>query len=359
MEALWTGLSAHTAHSFFQSWIWLRTWLECLDSSHELRLLRVLDDEHVVAAALLTRASLQRHGVIPVRTWLLTATGDDSIDGITIEYNDLLALPDYYDRAWQAIAVHFQTYSDEWDEVRLDGVPMSALESWQSTGLPLAESRRAPSRFVRLADVRKCQSHSVVELLASRVRTRVRHTISGLESRFGPLTLQVATTPTESRQFFDELMLLHRARWDSSRSASTFCSGFSKDFHGRLIERALALGSIQLLRLCAGQNIVGLLYNFVYAGKIYFYQSGIDYETSQPNESPGLLLHARAIDFNARLGHELYDFLAGDSQYKRSLAKHSNELSWATVQAPRIRLRLESSLKRHYRRIRYRALEPR
>jgi CelD/BcsL family acetyltransferase involved in cellulose biosynthesis len=154
-------------------------------------------------------------------------------------------------------------------------------------------------------------------------------------------------------------MLLHRARWDSRTSPSTFCSAFSMDFHNRLIERTLALGSLQLLRLCAGDHIVGLLYNFVYAGKVYFYQSGIDYRTSQSNESPGLLLHARAIDFNAGLGHELYDFLAGDSQYKRSLAKHSNDLSWATVQAPRIRLRLESSLKRHYRRLRYRALEPR
>lgn len=359
MEALWTELSAHTAHSFFQSWLWLRTWLECLDSSHELRLLRVLDDERVVAAALLTRAKLQRHGVIAVRTWLLTATGKDSIDGITIEYNDLLALPGYYDRAWQAIASHFHAYSDEWDEVRLDGVPVGALAGWRATGLPLAESRRAPSRFVRLADVRNCQSHSVMELLASRVRTRVRHTITGLESRFGPLALQVAATQAESLKLFNELMFLHGARWDSRTSPSTFCSAFSMDFHSRLIERALALGSIQLLRLCAGNNIVGLLYNFVYAGKVYFYQSGIAYETSQSNESPGLLLHVRAIDYNAGLGHELYDFLAGDSQYKRSLAKHSNELYWVTVQAPRIRLRLESTLKRHYRRIRYRAAEPR
>jgi hypothetical protein len=46
---------------------------------------------------------------------------------------------------------------------------------------------------------------------------------------------------------------------------------------------------------------------------------------------PGLTCHAALIDYLSVRGLEVYDFLAGGSDYKQSLATASNQLTWAYV----------------------------
>jgi CelD/BcsL family acetyltransferase involved in cellulose biosynthesis len=74
-------------------------------------------------------------------------------------------------------------------------------------------------------------------------------------------------------------------------------------------------GAIQVLRA----EGVGVLYNFVDRGRVYFYQSGFHYSPDN-RLKPGLVMHYLAVEHclsNPELAE--YDFLAGDSQYKRSL----------------------------------------
>jgi CelD/BcsL family acetyltransferase involved in cellulose biosynthesis len=95
------------------------------------------------------------------------------------------------------------------------------------------------------------------------------------------------------------------------------------------------------VRIEAGQATLGYVYNFVHQGRVYFYQSGINYGLSKHNESPGLMIHCLMMDHNARLGHTTYDMLAGGGQYKRGLTTHSEELKWVAIQQPRMKLAVE------------------
>ena len=118
---------------------------------------------------------------------------------------------------------------------------------------------------------------------------------------------------------------------------------FFESFHRDLISRRFRAGEIQLLRVLAGEKRIGCLYNFVKDGHVYAYQSGFDYGTDS-RLKPGLVSHCLAINFNLAKGAQIYDFMAGDSRYKKSLGTDFVEMSWLVLQRPIRRLRFENAL---------------
>ena len=110
-----------------------------------------------------------------------------------------------------------------------------------------------------------------------------------------------------------------------------FAQAWFARFHHALIERGLPRGEIDLLRVTAGNRLVGALYNFRYRGRALAYQSGFDYAGAGRHQKPGLTCHHQAIRFAAGAGLDRYDFLAGEDRYKRSLADGATPLHWVTV----------------------------
>ena len=68
--------------------------------------------------------------------------------------------------------------------------------------------------------------------------------------------------------------------------------------------------------------------------------------------SPGLVTLALTIEHNARLGHECFDFLAGDAQYKKPLATHSKPMRWVELHRDGVALRAENAVRAAGRRAR-------
>jgi CelD/BcsL family acetyltransferase involved in cellulose biosynthesis len=202
--------------------------------------------------------------------------------------------------------------------------------------------QRVPSPSVDLERVRA--SGDYLSLLSANSRSQIRRAARLYQSR-GPLALQAASTAEEAGAIFDELVALHRRTWEARGRPGAF-SPFVRGFHERLIARRFAAGEIQLLRVRAGDETIGCLYNFIWDGVVWFYQSGMS-QSADPKLKPGLVCHAEAVAHNAALGHRRYDFLGGASQYKRTLATDEHrELVWARVQRPRLRFRLEDGLRR-------------
>jgi CelD/BcsL family acetyltransferase involved in cellulose biosynthesis len=113
------------------------------------------------------------------------------------------------------------------------------------------------------------------------------------------------------------------------------------------VRSLFADGSIQLLCLRAGSEIVGYIYNLVDRGRVYNYQSGFNYDLCpKQNGRPGLVAHAYAVEFNRAQGHLCYDFMAGDSEYKQSLGVGSTDMIWLVAQRTRLRFLLEDGLRR-------------
>jgi CelD/BcsL family acetyltransferase involved in cellulose biosynthesis len=344
LEERWRQLATDLPHSFFLSWPWISTWLHCIQPAVSPLLLTVSSEGKTVASAIIVKRTVWRHKLLPVQTWVLNATGDRRFDTICTEHNGLLASAQHERKAWEEVLDHFSTQETDWDEFHLDGVAPWLADAWAARGMPIRLSRHDVGRFVDLDCVRATENRSCIGLLAPRVRTRLRHTIAAVERRFGALVVSEATTAEEARSFFSELKDLHIKRWGDQPHGDAFDQPFFERFHHELIARCFEEGLLQLARVQAGSVNLGLLYNFVFQGRVSFYQSGINYAAAERGESIGLLVHTLVIDRNAQQGQAIYDMLAGEAQYKRALAALTTPLWWGELQAKRLKLRIEALL---------------
>jgi CelD/BcsL family acetyltransferase involved in cellulose biosynthesis len=83
----------------------------------------------------------------------------------------------------------------------------------------------------------------------------------------------------------------------------------------------------------AGDETVGLLYCFLHDGWVYHYQSGFCYSLDR-RRSPGLLTLYCVIDA-CLMREEIkgFDFMGGNTEYKRSLTRDSDykSLRWLVI----------------------------
>jgi CelD/BcsL family acetyltransferase involved in cellulose biosynthesis len=351
VETLWRELSNAAPHSFFTSWHWIGTWLASLPEHVRPCLLTIREGNLTIAAGVLV-PSRTRRLMFNVRGWALHATGDKRFDQIFIEHNDLLIREGYASQSRDCWAEAFAGRRD-WDEIDLRGVAPDALGAWNQPGLRLRPAMELTSRFANLEKVRG-DGRPFVEQLGSNTRARVRSTQRSFEARFGPVRLETAVNIDEAFEYFDELKVLHQEHWTGKGEPGAFAYPFFVKFHHALIRECFAGGMIQLLRVKAGGDTVGVLYNFVYGGDALMYQSGLNYALveSRNKQSPGLLVHAMAVQHNADRGHRRYDFLAGDGQYKQSLANDAAQLWWGAVQRESWKSRTEEGVRRLWRRAR-------
>jgi CelD/BcsL family acetyltransferase involved in cellulose biosynthesis len=116
-------------------------------------------------------------------------------------------------------------------------------------------------------------------------------------------------------------------------------------FHQRLIAKGHARGVVELLQVRAGSRSLGYLYQFCYRGRVLAYQSA--YPSCDDNRRRlGLVMHCLAVERAGALGHSLYDFLAGEARYKRSLGREEQKLMWLRLQRPRLLFGLERGARR-------------
>ena len=94
-----------------------------------------------------------------------------------------------------------------------------------------------------------------------------------------------------------------------------------------LIAEAAPRGVVELIRVSCDDTVVGILYNFIYRGQMLAYQ--VVSHTKCGNLMHDLASSAITNDLSC-LGRslEVYDFLAGDDRYKRSLADGSHPQTW-------------------------------
>src|SRR5262249_52886531 len=138
---------------------------------------------------------------------------------------------------------------------------------------------------------------------------------------------------------------LNQMKWARRGLAGAFASARFRGFHRALVTRSFQHGTIQLLHVLAGDETVGLLYNFVYRGKVYFYQSAFSYAEDN-RSSPGTVTLYHAVRHCLDAGLEEFDFLAGADSYKKSLSTNSRQLVWTVFRKPKLKFHALGCLRR-------------
>ena len=349
----WRQLEQRSSCSFFQSWTWIGTWLSQLPKSVALYLLEVVDGDRVIGLAVFGARTLVRHGFVRSRALLLHETGSKELDRMTIEYNSILAETGREREVVIAAVNCVRAVNITWDELMVSGVEARAFEAWhaavRSTNWRVVFRQESNCYFVDLDAVRNCGG-DYLALLSSNTRQQVRRSIKAYEQS-GSLSISVASSGEAAVEYLHGLQELHDAHWQGRGKDGAFPSEFTRNFHDRLVRDAVARAEVQMLRVTAGDEVVGYLYNFVRDGHVYFYQSGFKY-TEDPKIRPGLVCHYLAIMHNLKSNNRIYDFLAGPQRYKQSLGAANVKMYWFALQKPRLVFAVERMLRRVKRVIR-------
>ncbi len=311
LGARWQALEAQVECSFFQSW----AWVGCLA---ELRcddpvLVETRRDGPVVALALFNRRR-GRWPWTPDRLWL-AETGRAEWDSVFIERSGALCDP-----ADRGALRHCLAAAAEGGRI----LTLSGLGQGQ------AETAQA----MRAAIVSQTRTAPVLDLKGdhlARLSANTRHQLRRSARRYGevgPLQVIRAETAGQRHEFLRALAALHQAAWTARGKPGAFAEESFTRFHHALIDRTEA---VDLLRITAGERVVGYLHGFVHRGRVCAYQSGFDYANAPPHGKPGMTCHMLAIERYAREGCAVYDFLGGADRYKTSLASSAETLHWLTL----------------------------
>lgn len=345
LGAAWLDLESRSDHSFFTSWSWIRTWLACLPPRSRTFLLRASNDGLTVGLGIFVSRRILRRGLVGSRSLFLHQTGLPRYDSLAIEHNGLLLARGYEQPVAERVLDCLLNVAPSWDEVHLNGIDfdaplLCALRNRQNT-CQLVLRKQMPSPYVNLDQLRASQA-DYLSRLSSNSRQQLRRAVRAYE-QIGPLKIEAAETIEQGYEFLAALKGLHQLKWNRRGQTGAFGNDEFETFHRALIRSCLPRGETQLLRVSAGEHVMGYLYNLVHHGRVCFYQSGFDY--ADPKRKPGLVSHYRAIEHYLAGGAREYDFLASDDQYKKSLSTESRTLVWAVYQRRCWRFAIERRLR--------------
>lgn len=346
LAAEWTELETRSQSSFFQSWHWTEAWLSALPAGFDPFCWCFKIDDQVIAMAILVSSSATRHGLLRSHRLFVGETGDSSVDAVTVEFGGPLVDRQVDQAGYTGILASLASAHDPyWNELYLPGLDEQVAENWTAAatlqGFMVRIKDEKPGFEVNLESFSDFDGY--LALLSSNTRSQVRRAIRGYES-IGDITIDDVSADAANAQYFHRMKQLHQDYWEAKGFPGGFGSRFQNNFHEALWQTAGNSGVLQLLRVRAADSVIGYLYNFLWQGTVYCYQSGFNYPTDNPKLKPGLVCHALAIKFNKHLGASSYNFLAGDSRYKRSLSTGSYTLSWPVLQRPMLRFSIERKL---------------
>ena len=289
LGARWRALEAQADASFFQSWSWVGSRLAERFPSPVL--LEADEDGETVGLALFNRTT----GLGGDTLWL-NESGNPAHDTPYVEFNGPLLRRDRAHLAADCLAAALRA-------------PIGARRGWH----------------------RRLVLSGIEPPLATVANTLAGHTVPRQPAKGSPwiaLALTRAATTEQALEFLDALAALHQASWTRRGQRGAFADPFFRTFHRDVIAAAHPRGEIDLLRISAGEETIGYLYNFRRNGIVMAYQSGFAYREHDNQRKPGLTCHALAIETALAEGNAAYHFLAGDDRYKTSLGNASRELHW-------------------------------
>jgi len=330
----WCRLERVSNASFFLSWQWISNWVEVLKP--ELHLCKVYFKEQLVGLGLFTSNDIKRHKILAVKQIRLHSTGNIEKDQLWPEYNGMLVETGYEESVYKGL-IHFLEKQKDivWEEFVLGPVKPAV-----SSLLTLSNTRpyvywEALTYQVDLQLLRE-KKLPYIESLSKNTRQQIRRSINHYKNQ-GKLVITRAQNEEQALDFFKHIAPIHKQRWQKQ-------SGFHNDtfvkFHQHLISNSFDSGAIEMIRLDVSGNVIGYLYNFIFNKKVYFYLSGI-ISATENKLKPGLVLHAMCIQNHLEEGVELYDFLGGDAQYKKSLSNKVGSLNITYYQKKSLKLQFE------------------
>lgn len=349
IEQKWIELLTLSKANYFQSGAWQKLWFKyACQAGHQPHIIHISGQGNSYLMSSFVLGSSRALKFIPRRTAFLNQSGDPELDVVCSEGCHPMTSVESDSRE---VSIKFFSYLIDVfkvQEIVIDSVPADLTEGLKKSALDLGlvyfEAQKSWHHWVDLKSIReKGETH--LNSLTSRSRGLIRKSIQAYTEKYGPMSVQYATSAQKAKEWFDALIKLNISRLDLKETVSSFRFPLLAKFHNELIDEAFLKNEIAMVRVMAGAATVGYIYGFLHNNGLYIYQSGFDFNLDMKSR-PGLVCHNLLAEDALKKGLDCYDFLAGDYQYKKSLSNAHGKLVWVRLQQPGLVLWLDQNLRR-------------
>jgi hypothetical protein len=348
LQYSWIELEKDSNCTFFQSWYWMGTWLDSFADRQNMLVFECFRDNALIALGVLGRGKVRRRWFVTSQQLVLNESADESRN-MLVEHNELLVrngemanvIPELF-RVLERV--------DGWEEFK---VAFGKCESWFDPSISKGSlvsiiDWAQPSWLVPLAP--ETTVESLLRGLSANRRYQMRRAIREF-SRQGPLSITAAGDVAEAHFYFLALGELHTKRWRVKGKDGCFSRAEWVRFHEQLISKGFAAGIVQLLRIRCGDQDIGYIYNLLWRGNVLMLQTGFLHSSNNLLRS-GYVSHLLAMELNARQGMRGYDFMPGNDEYKRVLARRGTAVASLRFQRRSLKFGLERAVVDTVRRFR-------
>ena len=337
----WNDLQKFTDCSYFQSWGWIRVWLEQIAIERQPIVVKVKLNGELVGLGLFVSRDIKRRKFFYSRAMFLNEYPFDGRN-MVVEYNGMLSAKDHESSVYLVTAQYLLREYKGYDEfvfgaVIQGSIPFSS-KSLCVEGQWIINDESA-SWSVDLTGVPKGIDGYLSSLSRNR-RGQIRRSIRVYEQG-GLLQIEEALNTEQALHYFDRLKALHSEYWQSKGESGSFANPVWYKFHQALIGQRLVSGEIQLLKVSSNDGEIGYIYNVVWDKHVYVIQTGFR-RSDDKRLMPGYVAHTVAIAYNQSKGMAIYDLMHGEALYKRILCNRKQKLLWVVLQRKQLKFLVEN-----------------
>ena len=308
-----TLLAGAACANVFLTRPWLETWQQH-QPGQELYVLAVRDQSgRLIGLAPLVRC---KNRVSGLRELAFLGSGEAAADHL-----DFVAEDQQRTAVAIAICEYLRAHSEDWDVLRLTDIR-------QDSPTPRILQQQFKGSFVcRVTDGATCPYlplegswQKYLDQKSSNFRQQTRSKRRKFE-RLPRARFVSSHTTKQVEDALQRLFHFNPQRWASQGESSAFSSRAFQECHLEVARRFLSEGWLDLCCLQVEDQTVAVLYSFVFADRVFYYNAGFDPRWS--HYSLGRVLMAYHLESAFDRGLIEYDFLRGNHSYKYAWTSQS------------------------------------
>jgi CelD/BcsL family acetyltransferase involved in cellulose biosynthesis len=310
-------LSQSESDNIFLTWEWVYNWWQVYGRGKKLRVLVLrAQDEAIVAIAPFYVRTQKILGGLSINEIRFLGTGED----VSPDYLDFIIKRGFENEAIN-VFIKYLAVKNGWHVINLTDMLSTSSNAKilqkvaSDNSLVVEGSERATCPFIQLHS----DWEEYISGLSKNTRYNIKRRRQNLEKTFK--TRYFMWQDIERLEYaMERLSFLHNKRWEQKGNKHGFSSKEYNAFHQAVAREFAMKGWLQLSCLELDGEIVGILYDYRYGNKIYYYQGGFD--PSLYKYSLGLVLRAYVIQKAIENGIKEIDLLKGGYEHKYMWTEH-------------------------------------
>ncbi|KHT54097.1 hypothetical protein RJ41_06000 [Alteromonas marina] len=315
----------------FTSLAWQESWIYSLTVLPTLYIFK-LGNQIIGYCWIVSKNTLS---LLPLHAWYLNQTGELKKDQVWVEYNTIICSKKHEQACLNALL----------NKAKIDHV----CKLYISMSHNIAISKDLVDNSIRVdsENVNGYRTSLITadleKHLSKNTRSQIRRSTKILEQDYGAISV-IEASEDQLHSYLTKLGSLHKEKWSESAEGSGFNNPLFLSHHKYLLENFPE--NVSIIEIKAGTSLLGYSYNLIFGDTVYFYCSGINYQYENNKIKPGYTLHSTLMEYYQKKGFYWYDFLGGESRYKKSLSTETYIFSNLTIYTRSIEGRLASALQR-------------